>query len=213
MKRPVLVSVGVVFILVVAMVSQGQALTFNLGCIIDGSGVTPSASFGSLTLTDSGNSVDILVDLVNTPLGEKPHKILEVYLNYDDTKFDNNPFSLAGESTAVDENKQKAGGYKGFFDIKIPSTGNIGFEPYTDTISLAAFDLNPADFDFFDTKGQVFAAVHIGNYGGSPGTPGEDSIWVGGCASVPEPATLVLLGSGLALMGLLGRRKSRKSTS
>ena len=48
------------------------------------------------------------------------------------------------------------------------------------------------------------------------GSGGKDSDlvasdWDG--TSVPEPATLVLLGSGLALMGLLGRRKSRKSTS
>lgn len=186
------------------------SVTFDLNCVISGAGCPPSASFGTVTLTDNGNNVDVVVDLA----GAGVHKVQKVFLNYDDSLFSNS--SAFGTSSSagviVGQNAQTPAGYSGSLDLTIPDPppGNLGFEPYSDTITLTGFNLNPDHFNFLDTLGKVGVAVHVGNFGGSPGVAGTDSIWVGSDppAATPEPGTLLLLSSGLT--GLAAWRWRRK---
>lgn len=189
-----------------------SSVTFNLNCIISGAGCppSPSTSFGTVTLTDNGDNVDLVVDLA----GEGVHTVLKVFLNYDDALFSNaSPFDTTSDAgVIVGENAQKPDGYPGFLDLTIPDPpASLGFEPYSDTITLAGFDLNPEHFNFLDTSGKMWAAVQVGNYGGSPGVAGLDPIWVGADPPVatPEPGTLLLLGSGLAGLATWGWRRTR----
>jgi hypothetical protein len=50
------------------------------------SGCSPSATYGTVTLTDNGNNVDLTVSLVGGA-----QKILAVYLNYNDATFSRTP--------------------------------------------------------------------------------------------------------------------------
>jgi len=198
--------------------TESAALSFSLNCTIAVSGCSPSATYGTVTLTDNGNNVDLTVSLVGGA-----QKILAVYLNYNDTTFSNSSaFLLANKTVGVSENNNALPPYNdGKFDLQIPSTGNVNeFGTYSDTFSLASFDLNPADFDFKDSSGLLFAAVHIGNCGAAPGSPsdcdpgltGDGSIKVGALddlAPTPEPTTLLLWGSTMAGMGWVARRRRR----
>jgi hypothetical protein len=199
--------------------SESSALSFTLNCIIGNSGCTPSATYGTVTLTDNGDSVDLTVSLLGG------QKILAVYLNYADSQFSNSSaFELASKDVGVDENNNPLPPYNsGKFDLKIPTTGNVNeFGIYSDTFSLSSFNLSPADFDFKDSSGLLFAAVHIGNCSAAPGSTsacdpgltGEGSIKVGALdppVATPEPATLVLWGTTMAGMGWVARRRRKRS--
>ncbi|MBI4526426.1 MAG: PEP-CTERM sorting domain-containing protein [Deltaproteobacteria bacterium] len=198
--------------------SQAQAIIFDLDCIIvGGNGCTPSPSFGFIQLTDDGNKVDVSVTLFG-PGGDgvNPRKINEIQLNYDDALFsDASAFSTtSGTPVDVKENDTKADGYAlGRLDLSWKPTA---FSVYNDELLLDAggTNLDPAHFLFKDTANLIFAAVHIGNF---PSTAG--SIWVGSLNEVavppvevviPEPSTMILLGSGLLMAAAAGRRKFRK---
>ncbi|MDZ8110015.1 MAG: hypothetical protein RM338_31080 [Nostoc sp. DedQUE12a] len=217
--------------------ANAASLTYNLDCVISGTLGTKTysggstctkvdTSFGTLTIKDNAtnaNKVDVVIDLA----GANKHKIQTFDLNYNDAKFQNNAFQISAASPygmgtkpiTVDENKQKPGGYQGKLDLEINplSTGptNDGF---TATISLSNFDLNVADFDFKDFLGNIFAAVHIGNYGNNPGVSGANSIWVGASSYyqappkpkyVPEPGTTVALALfALSALGLIKKTNS-----
>lgn len=213
---------GLVFLMALALAlgsaAESAALSFSLNCIIAVSGCSPSATYGTVTLTDNGNNVDLTVSLVGGA-----QKILAVYLNYNDATFSNSSaFLLANKTVGVNENNNALPPYNdGKFDLQIPPTGNVNeFGTYSDTFSLASFNLNPADFDFKDSSGLLFAAVHIGNCSAAPGSTsdcdpgltGEGSIKVGALndlAPTPEPTTLLLWGSTMAGMGWVARRRRR----
>ncbi|RJQ21237.1 MAG: PEP-CTERM sorting domain-containing protein [Nitrospiraceae bacterium] len=195
------------FFVIGAVADKAQALVFDLNCVLSSSGCSGSPSWGTITLTNNGNKVDITVDLVDL-IDSGKLKVLEVDLNYNDDLFSNSSaFDLGGsDKIKVDEDKIKADGYStGKFDLQLPKKGNLGFEPYTGTIVLADTNLSPDDFNFMDTSGLLWAAVHIGNIDDA-----GNSIWIGSKNTVPEPGTIILLGTGLLGIGLYGRKRFKK---
>lgn len=222
------VALGTVAISSSIQIAPAQAATFayNLNCVLSGQvngqsfsgsntcfGVSP-VSFGTLTLSDkvvnNVNQVQLNLDLTGTA-----NKVLSIALDFDNAKFSNSsPFSISSTPTTsikVDEDKIKANGYKGDFDLDIPQTGNIGTtDTFSALISLTSGNLFAADLNQKDTLSNIFAAVHIGNYNNdTPGQPGGGSIWVGATPAAPIPTPALL--PGLLGMGIAALRKRKQA--
>jgi hypothetical protein len=206
------VSMLILMLGVIFVAGQTEAASFPLNYTISGGAASPSTvSFGTITFTTITDPTDdyvrVDVDLVDTTSGD-PHKVLGVWLNYNDAKFDSSTQDFYPNIQEGENSLGSPGGYVNAWDLHAPETGNLGFEPQSFLICLAGTDLAVEDFLFTDNRGGgLIAGVHIGNYGGEPGRPGEDSIMVA-AAPTPIPGTFLLFGSGLA--GLFGLRRRFK---
>jgi hypothetical protein len=197
---------------------SASALLFDLNYVINDGMASPSTvgSFGTIGITDGpGNAVTVNVDLVDTPVGADPHRVQRVYLNYDAELLGGasfNPFTSPSIAASTDS-IGSPGGYVNAWDLQVPATRNLGFEPVSFLIIVPEFTLIEDYFNHTDARGGgLYAGVHIGNYGGIPGTPGGGSITVGAGPStpVPEPATMLLLGAGLVSISSIGMRRRMK---
>ena len=181
-------------------------ITFDFDCDITGPVCSGIPSIGTIVVSDNttnANWVDIVLTL-------NAGNVQSFYLNYDGFPL---PAGYNFEATPigvdVTENGEQADGYNiGFFDLEFPDTGSIGANPATTTLKLTNTtlfaNLDALDFAGLTTDGILYAAVQKTQGG-----------WFGagacyGCEPVPEPATLLLLGAGLAMAGVRRYRLKRK---
>jgi PEP-CTERM motif len=230
MKRVAsLAGIALLALVAVAVPQDAAAVTADLTCAFVGGVCNNTSSFGTLTFTDLGDNVQVVVDLTGPPPGSK---ILEVILNYNLTAPDGAGLSVtvdaAPSTLTFSPNNVNADGCVDCFDIAVPGNGNLGkFDTATLVFHNSNGVLDVGDFFFVAlNSADVVAAVHIGNIGPdgcegtgcTPGTTGTGSLFAGGKPPVgtprevvvPEPGTVILLGTGLVGVAAWSRKRFLK---
>jgi hypothetical protein len=193
--------------------ARAAVITYQLNTIIGGQinsgyGDQVTTGIGTVTYADdstNANEVDVTIALTSG------FKALEITMNADAKALGGT--LTTGPGITASSNDVSAGGYKGSFDIAVPDNGNLGnSDTVTFTLALdgGSTNIDPSDFNLLDTLGLVYNAVHVTNCSTNAACDANGgSIWVGNgpvVASVPEPASIAVLGAGLLGISMLRRR-------
>jgi hypothetical protein len=223
----VVLAAAIVGVALIATATPAQADTFNLtSCHISTGCPTPGTIFGTVTLTQSGTSVNFDVELLNgTRFVETGAGGGELFLFND---------SLAGSTitgitaTLNGANVAIPGGLSGFTNISPPvmadgtGTFTASVECTLDASCSGGSTPNINDLHFTVTNatiaqlttgagvnaaGNIFVADILcgATVTGCAGQTGP--VDVTGGAAVPEPATIAFLGTGLIALGFMFRRR------
>lgn len=228
MRKCVLISSVLVFLLAAQWLvapNDVSALPLQGAYVFSGATPTEPSSWIGALFEDKGTFVQLTI----TSMLTNPSEFFsEVYFNLnpnlDPTKLSitqlsgNLPAAKNGIQTAL--NGFKAGG-DGYYDIlfqydtcnstkcdRLQGSDQSVFEiTYSGNGSFSA-----SSFDFLSVEGGGQGTEHFAAH--IQGIPlpegGTTSGWIGDLPTVPEPGTLLLLGSGLIGAGLLGRRFQKR---
>ena len=207
-----LVALGVVLAGLIGGAQPADAVQFDLTVDLctGGCGTPP---FGTVTLLQSGTAVDVSVQL-NSPnwfikTGAGAFQAFGFNVNnaaLGDITIDPHIPGLAAAAGPL--HMDGAGNF--VFGINCPTCGNGAPDAFNTNILFHVADATIADFAA-NSSGFAFAAdIFSNNLNGLNGN-GNTGVVTTGLSPVPEPSTLLLFGTSMVALRMVGRRLKRRA--